>query len=389
MDHIILQDVEEVGALLDITLLMSHLEKVEDKRQKRGKRFTFPQLLTLTLLAKLAGEDKPSGIAQWVKLRRRGLARLFQLHKKKVPSLNTLRRALEACDPEQLQRAYLQFLHQVHGGQQSLVVSIDGKAMRGTIPKGQTQGVHLLAAYLPAEGIVLMQIAVDKKENEISAAPRLLSALDLKGRVVCGDAMFTQRALSVQILAQGGDYIWFVKDNQPTLRADVERFFEPVRRVAGWHHPELPQETTHQVDKAHQRIEKRTLILMPDETGYLNWPGVQQVFKIVREAVCLTTGKTRSETVYGITSLTTDKTSAARLLDDIRSYWGIENGLHHRRDVTFYEDALHTSIPKLAETMSVFNNFIIGLARKLGIDNLAFARRLFDASITQAFIPSD
>ncbi len=389
MEHIILQNIEEVGQLLDITVLMKHLEKVEDKRKARGKRFEFPLLLTLILLAKLAGEDKPSGIAQWIRLRRRGLVRLLKLGKKNVPSLNTLRRALEACDPQQLQQAYQRFLHQEYGGQQSIVVAIDGKTLRGTIPKGQTQGVHLLAAYLPSEGIVLMQLAIAKKENEISAPPRLLSALDLKGRIVCGDAMFTQRTISVQIVAQGGDYIWFVKDNQPTLHADVKRFFEPVRRAAGWHRPDLPQERAQTVEMAHQRLEKRTLIVIPDTTGYLDWPTVRQVFKIERETVCQTTGKTRSETVYGITSLSPDKTSAAQLMSDLRSYWGIENGLHHRRDVTFREDYTRFSIPRMAETMAVFNNFIIGLASKLGFDNHAYARRLFDASISDAFIPPD
>lgn len=94
-----------------------------------------------------------------------------------------------------------------HFGQQSILVVIDGKTRQDTIPKGKTQGVHLLAAYLPEDGIVLLQVAVESKENEITAAPRLLAELDLRGRIVCSDAMFAQRQLSLQIVAQGGDYI--------------------------------------------------------------------------------------------------------------------------------------------------------------------------------------
>ena len=86
-------------------------------------------------------------------------------------------------------------------------MAIDGKTMRGTIPTGSSQGVHLLAAYLPAEGVVLKQVEVGAKRNEISAAPALIEGLDLKNRVVCGDAMHTQRELSVDVLAQGGDYL--------------------------------------------------------------------------------------------------------------------------------------------------------------------------------------
>jgi hypothetical protein len=89
----------------------------------------------------------------------------------------------------------------------SLVVALDGKTLRGTIPLGQTRGVHLLAAYLPQEGLVLAQVEVDRQENEIVVAPTILMQLDLQGVVVTGDAMFTQRTLSIQIVEAGGDYL--------------------------------------------------------------------------------------------------------------------------------------------------------------------------------------
>ena len=104
----------------------------------------------------------------------------------------------------------------------SVVVSIDGKTVRGTIPAGACRGQHLLAAYLPQEGIVLLQVAAGAKDNEISVAPTLLGSLDLRGKVVTGDAVHTQRALSTQTVAAGGAYLWVAKDNQPTLRADIE-----------------------------------------------------------------------------------------------------------------------------------------------------------------------
>jgi hypothetical protein len=105
----------------------------------------------------------------------------------------------------ELHRRFRAFLRQTYGGQQSILVVIDGKTLRGTIPKGKTRGLHLIAAYLPAEAIVLAQMPVDKKENEIVVAPKLLEQLDLKRRIVIGDAMFTQRNLSVQVKAQGGE----------------------------------------------------------------------------------------------------------------------------------------------------------------------------------------
>ncbi|MGH7927958.1 MAG: ISAs1 family transposase [Candidatus Binatia bacterium] len=382
MNHITLENSAEAGIVFDVGELMEKLQSLADKRKARGKRYPLPFLLVSILLAKLAGEDTPKGIADWLQLRREQIVTGFNLERNGVPAYNTIRRTLaETVSESELQEAFRQFLHQRYGGQQSILVVLDGKTLRGTIPKGKRQGVHLLAAYLPEEGIVLLQVAVEAKENEISAAPRLLSALHLKGRIVCGDAMFTQRELSVQVVAQGGDYIWFVKDNQPQLQEDVAQFFVPPRKAAGWQSPSLPYTVAQQCQKAHGRLEKRSLTLMADETGFIDWPALEQVFKLERQVICCRTGVITAETVYGITSLPAQRASAEQLLEWTRAYWGIENGLHYRRDKTLAEDATRISNRQQAQVLAVLNNFIVGLAAKLGFSNLAAARRHFDAQL--------
>jgi predicted transposase YbfD/YdcC len=313
--------------VFDIGQLIKQLEKVTDLRKAKGKQYPLPILLVSILLAKLSGEQKPTGITEWIKLRRNQLMTAFQCQRQTAPSLNTIRRTMEdTIAGEELHKIFTAFLHQEYGGQQTALVVLDGKTLRGTIPKGKTRGVHLLAAYLPEEGIVLLQVAVDSKENEISAAPELLQQLDLRQRVVCGDAMFTQRDLSVQIIARGGDYIWFVKNNQPRLRTDVEKFFVPPRKAKGWHIEPLPQETAQTTGKAHGRLEQRTLTLMSDETQFIAWPGLRQVFKLERKVVSCRTGECTSETVYGITSLSPEQVDAQQMLKWTQNYWGIENG---------------------------------------------------------------
>jgi hypothetical protein len=189
MDHIMLENSQEEGLIFDVGQLMEKLQDLVDRRKARGKRYSLPFLLTAILLAKLAGEDTPKGIAEWLKLRRQQIVAAFKLKRPSVPAYNTIRRTLaDTFSDKELQRSFQQFLHQNYGGQQSILVVLDGKTLRGTIPKGKSQGVHLLAAYLPEEGIVLLQVAVESKENEITVAPRLLAELDLKGRIVCGDA---------------------------------------------------------------------------------------------------------------------------------------------------------------------------------------------------------
>jgi len=243
MKYITLGEGELSGVVFDLGEFLTYLEQLTDSRKARGKRYSLAIILVMIMLAKLAQNNKPAQVAKWIRLRHTELTRALNLKRPTVPSLNTIRRALaDVIDIEELEQLLRRFLYQKYGGRQTVLVVLDGKTLRGTIPVGQTQGVHLLAAYLPGEGIVLMQVDVDKKENGISAAPRVLGRLDLRNKVVCGDAMFAQRELSVQILAQGGDYIWFVKDNQPRLRTDVEQFFTPPRQSAGWHIPQLAQE---------------------------------------------------------------------------------------------------------------------------------------------------
>jgi len=384
MQDITLGPFDDRGFIFDIGALSHHLEGLTDRRGAQGKIYPLARILTWMLLARLCGENTPHGIFEWVRLRQEVLVRLFECKHARTPCLNTYRTVLgEVLSQEELQRVFNRFLITQYGGQRSVLVAIDGKTMRGTIPTGESSGVHLLAAYLPEEGVVLAQVAVEAKHNEIVAAPVLLEQVDLKNRVVCGDAMHTQRELSVQIIAAGGDYLWFLKDNQPTTLADVQQFFVAPRVTAGWHQPTLPRQTAQAIQKGHGRIEKRSLTSMVDEHGFLDWPGVQQVFMLERQVTDVSCRQTCYEVVFGLTSCSPAKADAEQLLHWTQAYWGIENGLHYRRDVTLGEDRTRMTNQRFAEVLSILNNFVIGLTQKLQLANLASARRQFDARTSE------
>jgi predicted transposase YbfD/YdcC len=380
MQDITLGPFDDSGFMFDLGALSRHLEGLTDTRGAQGKIYPLARILTWMLLARLCGENTPHGIFEWVRLRQEVLVRLFNCKHARTPCLNTYRTVLgEVISQEELQTAFNRFLLTQYGGQRSELVAIDGKTMRGTIPAGESSGVHLLAAYLPQEGVVLAQVAVEAKHNEIVAAPVLLEQVELKNRVICGDAMHTQRELSVQIMAAGGDYLWFLKDNQPTTLADVAQFFVAPRVVPGRRQPTLSRQTAEAVQKGHGRIEKRCLTSMVDEHGFLDWPGVQQVFRLERQVTDVNRGQTRYETIHGLTSCSPAKADAAQLLHWTQAYWGIENGLHYRRDVTLGEDRTRTTNQRFAEMLSILNNFVVSLTQKLQLPNLASARRQFDA----------
>jgi hypothetical protein len=223
------------GIVFSLDSLYAFLLKLTDQRKRRGIRYRLATVLVLLILAKLCGQDKPYGIAEWVKNRSEFLVEALQLKRTCLPHHSTYRRILDTgLDGEELEQLISQFLTQRPQVGQSVVIAMDGKTLRGTITAGDPLGLHLLAAYLPGEGIVLMQMVVEKdKENEITVAPKLLQCLDLRDKVVVADAMHAQRNLSAQIVAAGGDYVWIVKDNQPRTCQAIEQLFAPEKPVAG------------------------------------------------------------------------------------------------------------------------------------------------------------
>ena len=363
------------GGVLPVQALLEHLQTLPDRRHARGKRYPLPLLVLLIVLAKLAGEDRPSGIAEWLQHRATTLQAALAFSWRRMPHHNTVRRVLaEAVSPEELDALVGAVLRPAREGATRLVVSIDGKTVRGTLTATQ-RATHLLAAYLPADGVVLQQVATGTKQNEISVAPQLLAALDLRGAVVTGDAMHTQRTLSAQICAAGGDYLWVAKENQPTLRQEIADLFTlDDRTVVGGRLPG-DRRAASSTDRGHGRHERRTLTASSDLAGWSDWPELAQVFCLARERTSQASGKVERDVVYGLTSLSASAASAAELLRLSRAHWGIENGLHYRRDVTFHEDATRFTSGAAGRVMATLNNLVIGLLSRAGFTNHAAARR--------------
>lgn len=384
MDSITIQaheDCTQEGLIFDLHSLYAYFERVADPRKAKGIRYHLATLLVLILLAKLGGQDRPTGIAEWIKLREAGLVEMLKLPRQRVPHHCTYRRLLSELDPELFEQVVGEYQRSLVPGECEIVISIDGKSLRGTIVKGQGRGVHLLAAYLPGSGLVLMQVAVDDKENEIVAAPKLLQSIDLKGVIVIGDAMHTQRKISAQIVQAGGDFVWTVKGNQAKTEWAIEKLFvqEVVKQKHGAPLSKDFSMATEKTTKRHGRIEKRTILVSQALNDYLDWPYVAQVFRLEREVWHDQGQRKTRQVVYGLTSCPAERASPKRLLRLTRAYWGIENGLHYRRDVTLQEDATRTTVGNIGHNLAICNNLVIALALSNGYHNLPSARRLFDA----------
>ncbi len=367
----------------EVSSLYETLLRVKDKRKARGRRYTLATVLTLSVLAKLGGEDTPEGMAAWVKYRWEELRRGLRLKRDSMPHASTDRRILGlAIDVGEFEAVLGAFFKA--RAAQTEQLAMDGKAMRGTLEVGQTRGVHLLAVYAVGAGVVLKQVNVLAKENEISAAPKVLTELELTGKVVTGDAMFTQRDLSAQIVAAGGHYVWTVKDNQPTLRSDIERLFGPETVPLGSAPLRTDFQSVTQTTQGHGRLETQTLTTSALLNATSDWPHLGQVFQLGRDVRELKTGKTSHEVGCGITSLPATSASPQRLLTLPRRHWAIENQLHYTRDVTFHEDACDVALGTAAQAIAILNNLVLGLLRLRGFTAIADARRRFCAVPAEA-----
>ena len=376
----------EVEQFFDVGSLYAKLLRLGDNRKPKGLRYRLETILVIMILAKLCGEDNPSAIAEWAQHRTGLLCEALQLERKTMPHQSTYRRiAEEVICVEELEQMLSEVWSSKRFFGKQVLLAMDGKVLRGTLDAEQN-GVYLLAAYLPTEGLVLLEVEIAGKGSEIPAAPKLLKSIDLREKVVMGDALHTQREVSIQIVEAGGDYIWLAKGNQPQIEQDIRLWFEPdPTPIPGMSYMPKDFETTQKVSKGHGRLEQRTLTVSSQLQDFLDWPYLQQVFKLQRMFTFLKTNKVQEQVVYGFTSLSREKISPPQLLTLIRSYWGIENGLHYRRDVTLHEDRTRMSKHNAARVMACLNNLVLALLiGKLKFHYLPSARRYFAAFPSQA-----
>jgi predicted transposase YbfD/YdcC len=372
------------GIVIDLDSLFAALARLRDRRDARGLRYALVTTLVFIVLAKLCGEDHLRGIAQWVELRKEALAEALGLSKPQAPHATTYSRVLnKAIDIDDFEQVIREFFQEQPGAGQSVLMNLDGKTMRATIPEGKTRGVHLLAAYLPEEGWVAFQVEVGSHENEIPAALRVVKQLDLRGKIVTGDALLAQRELSVAIVEGEGDYVWTVKGNQAQLQRDIELLFAPESCTGGFSPCHKDFETVVTRGKGHGRRERRSLTSSSMLTEYVKWPYCEQVFRLERHFVRISDGKVSEEVSYGVTSLARKEANAERLLALVRGHWSIENGLHFRRDDTLKEDRCRLK-GQGAQAMAAINNLILGLLRKTRFETLPDARRYYAVNLPDA-----
>ncbi len=380
------REISENGVEFDLGSVYARLGKLTDIRKAKGKRYSLITILMIILMAKLCGEDKAMGIADWAKNRQAEMIKLLGLDRPSLPNHNTYRRILaNAMYEDEIERLVGEYNEE---GEHGDVYALDGKAIRGMRKKDETISEYALSVCDVKQGKVLSQVQVGRKENEISKAPEALKLVKIAGKVVTGDAMHTQKKLSTQILEGQGDYVFPVKENQEKLYKNIQSLFAPEYPKPGFGKIQTDFQTAQKVNKGHGRLEVRTIQTSEMLNSYSGWPGLAQVYRLERTIQYWRSGKcyrTTCEVEFGITSLTRQKASASRLLEIRRAHWGIEAGLHYRRDVTLNEDATRMTVGNTGIIMASINNLVLALIQQAKFYNAAQARRWFAANLSRAF----
>ena len=295
---------------------------LDDPRTGNAALHDFHEILAIALCAVLCGSQGSVEMGLFAKSKEPFLRGFLELENG-VPSHDTFSRLFRMLDPEQFRAVFQRFMAGF-SKQCAGVVAIDGKVLRRSFDKASGKSpLHMVSAWGCEQRLVLAQIATDAKSNEITAVPKLLEMLMLKGAIVTADALNCQRAIAQQIVDQGGDYALALKGNQETLHRDVVLFLDdPASKT---------RKAAPVIDADHGRIETRTATVSMDVAFLVEthrWPGLRAVGKV--ERIRESDGKTSRETAYYLLSA---PLSPERLNEVARAHWGVESApqAHTRR----------------------------------------------------------
>jgi len=344
-----------------------------DPRVERTRLHALTDILVIALCATLCGADDFVAIAAWGRAQAAWLRQRLALPHG-IPSHDTFDRVFRRLDPEAFARCFVAWVEAVREATDGEVVAVDGKTLRHSFDRASGQAaIHMVSAWATQNRLVLGQRKVAAKSNEITAIPALLALLDLHGCIVTTDAMGCQKEIARQIVAQGGDYVLALKENQPALYADVVEFFAEARATQ---FAKLAHGFHREVEGDHGRIESRRCWSV-GEIAWLrerhDWEALSSIALLERER---RVGEQRSvEVSYYISSLAGgDDRQARRLGGAARGHWGIENQLHWVLDVSFAEDACRVRCEHAAQNLATVRHLALNLLQqehsaKLGTKN--------------------
>ena len=342
------------------TGLLCAFDDLDDPRPGRNIMHTLTDMLAIAICAVICGAESWSEVAYFGRCKESWFRTFLRLPHG-IASHDTFGRVFGMIDPDQFERCFMAWTARLADDKERLV-AIDGKTLRKSFDTASDRvAIHMVSAWCETNHMVLGQLAVEEKTNEITAIPKLLALLDLQKTTVTIDAMGCQRQIAETIVEGGGDYILQVKDNQPTLRENLELLFAEAMRddCHG-----VPYDVAAQTNKGHGRLETRRCWTSWHVAGLSgkedHWRGLRSVACVERRR--RVGQKVSQERHYYISSL--PGRNAKKMSKTIRSHWGVENRLHWCLDVQMNEDACRIRQGHAAENFSRLRRMALNQLKK-------------------------
>jgi predicted transposase YbfD/YdcC len=362
---------EEFGAINETVVFLEYFKDLPDPRQSSKVIYPLDEVLLLCLLAVLGGADSFVDIARFGE-KKIGLLRRFRPFRDGTPSHDHLGDIFATLDAEAFQRCFVAWVAALTGAPAD-VIAIDGKTLRRSYQKkGAKAPIHMVSAFAARQRLVLGQVKVAEKSNEIIAIPKLLDMMAIEGAIVTIDAMGCQRDITAKILDKKADYVLALRGNQGTLQEDVT-IFAAEQKANGFKDTKVSRHET--VDGDHGRIETRTYTAFHDIAWLQerhDWPGLRGVVMV--ESRREIGDKIEQETRFYITSLAW---LASLLGPVIRDHWAVENSLHWVMDMLFRDDECRIRTDHAPANFTTLKHMAHNLIRKApGKDSLRLKRKV-------------
>jgi predicted transposase YbfD/YdcC len=364
--------------------LPTHFAVLDDPRVDRTKQHQLLDIIVIAICAVICGADS------WVEIEAFGNAkrawfRTFLDLPNGIPSHDTFGRVFAALDPAQFQQCFLAWVQAVVTRTDAQIVALDGKTLRRWHDRGKGKAaIHMVSAWATTNRLVLGQVKVDDKSNEITALPALLQVLALKGCIVPIDAMGCQTDIATTIVAQDADYVLALKGNQGTLHREVQELFTHARATQ---FQDVAHDFHETITKDHGRLEVRRhwTISEPEYVHYLNskerWTGLASIGMVEAERHIGTT--VTQETRYYIASLDGD---AKRFGIAVRGHWGIENSAHWVLDIAFREDESRVRVGNSPQNFAVLRHIALNMLQQETTAKCGIKAKRLKAGWSEAYL---
>lgn len=337
------------------TNFLDQFESIDDPRLERNQLYTVSEILLVTFLSVICGAEGWQDVESYGKAKINYL-RNYLDYLNGVPSDDTIRRFFRSVDPDQFKQIFCQWISSLANVVDAKVIAIDGKSSRRSYD-GDGKMLHVVSAFATEARVVLGQEKVSEKSNEITAIPKLLDLLDIKGHIITIDAMGCQYAIANKITGKKGDYIFSLKGNQGDLSEDVILFLTTDRN-------KKLLSSCIDYDKGHGRIETRECFVCNDvqwlRDRHPHWATINSIIKI--DAARELKGKTTKESRYYISSVKNITPQDA--LKAVRQHWGVENTLHWVLDMSFNEDYSRIRKENAPHVMAIIRHIALNLLQQ-------------------------